>query len=234
MENSWQSFWNGVLEINNVHNLMTVCAAVLVGFLLGLLIYGTYKMTCRKFLYDREFGLVLFLVPIVVALLLSVIGSNIGRAFSLAGALSIVRYRSTLMTPRNIALVFFSMGAGFITGCGLYIPAFLFVLITCLIIIGYTVLTGEKGTKKGKTLLISVPEEINYDGLFDDVLDTYTLSRELLSIGVASAGTVIELRYRVELKSETDTKAFLDELRTRNGNFKIQLMQLVPERVIGY
>ncbi len=234
MANSWQNFWNGVQEINNVQNVMNVCAAVLIGCLLGFFIYCTYKLTCRRLMYDSEFGMVLFLVPIVVALLLSVIGSNIGRAFSLAGALSIVRYRSTLMTPKNIAFVFFSMGAGFITGCGLYLPALLFVLITCVIIVAYTIATADRGKNVTKTLLIAVPEEINYEGLFDETLQNYTVSYELVSVGVASAGTVMELRYRVKLKSENDIKEFLDALRTRNGNFKIQLMQFIPERIYGY
>lgn len=226
MSEAFKTFFSGIKEINSGINIVNTLAAVVVALVLGLIIYVTYKITCRSFTYDSETGLVYIVVPVVVALLLSVIGTNIARAFSLAGALSIIRYRSTMMSPKNIVLVFFGMGAGFIAGVGLYIPALIFVLITCFAMIIYTAVTMDgKNASAAKTLTIDIPESINYDGCFDDILKKYTTSYMLDSVGIVSGGTVTELVYQVKIKDASQTKAFLDDLRVLNGNFKIQLSQ---------
>ena len=231
MVDSIQKIFDSMLRINNANSVMYVCMAVLVAFVLGLIIFFTYKLTCRAFAYDSEFGVVILIVPIVVALLLSVIGNDIARAFSLAGALSIIRYRSTLVTPKNIAFIFFCMGAGFITGVGLYLAAFLFVVITCVVILLYTAATSDKGKPAVRTLIVAVPESINYDGLLDEVLGRYTASYALSGIRIISGGTVVELQYHIKLKNLNDVKGFLDEIRVLNANFKIQLTQFMPDRI---
>lgn len=121
------------------------------------------------------------------------------------------------------------MGAGFITGCGLILPAFIFVLLTCVVIIVFTAFTLEKGKNVAKTLTIAVPENINYDGLFDEVLNKYTSAYILHGIRVISGGAVVELQYNLKQRNILQTKEFLDELRVLNLNFKIQLTQYVPD-----
>ncbi|MBP5729643.1 MAG: DUF4956 domain-containing protein [Clostridia bacterium] len=168
--NTLKQFFEGVLDVNSGYNIINTVAAVIVAVILGVIIYLTYKLTCRAFMFDEEVGLVLIIVPVVVALLLSVIGTSIARAFSLAGALAIVRYRSVIMSPRSIVYIFFGMGAGFVAGVGLYIPALIFVLLTCAVMVVHGVITsGKKGTAARKTLVVDIPESINYDGLLDDL-----------------------------------------------------------------
>ena len=224
-----KQFFDGILEINSGTNIINTVAAVIVAGILGLIIYFTYKLTCKAFMFDEEIGLVVIIVPVVVALLLSVIGTSIARAFSLAGALAIVRYRSVMISPRSLVYIFFGMGAGFIAGVGLYIPALIFVLLPCAFMVVYGVVKSKsKGTSARKTLLVDVPESINYDGLFEETLKKYTDSYALDSVGIVSGGTVTELVYHVQLKNTADTKALLDELRVLNGNFKIILSQYRP------
>lgn len=225
-----RTFLDGIGEINSGSNIVNTVAAVLVALVMGLIIFATYKITCRAFAFDQEMGLVLIVVPIVVALLLSVIGTNIARAFSLAGALSIVRYRSALISPRNVVFIFFGMGAGFITGTGLYLPALIFVLVTCVVIVLYTfVAAGGRKTSEPKTLSVAVPESINYDGLLDATLEKYTTAYALSGVRLTGGGTLVELTYHIRMKDGSQTKAFLDEIRMLNGNFKIQLMQYRQE-----
>ncbi|MBO7407273.1 MAG: DUF4956 domain-containing protein [Clostridia bacterium] len=227
--NTLKQFFEGVLDVNSGYNIINTVAAVIVAVILGVIIYLTYKLTCRAFMFDEEVGLVLIIVPVVVALLLSVIGTSIARAFSLAGALSIVRYRSVMMSPRSVVYIFFGMGAGFVTGVGLYIPALIFVLLTCAVMVVHGVITsGKKGTVARKTLVVDIPESINYDGLLDETLSKYTDGYNLDSVGIVSGGTVTELVYQVKLKKDADTKALLDDLRVLNGNFKILLSQFRP------
>ncbi len=224
--NTLKQFFEGVLDVNSGYNIINTVAAVIVAVILGVIIYLTYKLTCRAFMFDEETGLVLIVVPVVVALLLSVIGTSIARAFSLAGALAIVRYRSVMMSPRSVAYIFFGMGAGFVTGVGLYIPAIIFVLLTCAVMVVHGVITsGKKGSAARRTLVIDIPESINYDGLLDETLGKYTDGYNLDSVGIVSGGTVTELVYQVRLKKDADTRAMLDDLRVLNGNFKILLSQ---------
>ncbi|NLN03392.1 MAG: DUF4956 domain-containing protein [Clostridiaceae bacterium] len=222
-------FFEGLLQINGIENVLRAAMTVLVASVFGVLIYFTYKLTCKPFDYQREFGLVLIVVPIVVSILLTVIGTNIARAFSLAGALSIIRYRSTLVKPKEIVFIFFGMGTGFITGCFLYLPALVFVLITCVVIIVYTAFTLERGKNVAKTLTIAVPENINYDGLFDEILEKFTSSYALNSIRIISGGAVTELQYHIKIKDVSMTKELLDEVRVLNQNFKIQLTQFATQ-----
>lgn len=222
-------YFEGVMQINNLVNVINMCVIVLAAFVFGVIIYFTYKITCKLFSYQSEFGLVLIVVPIVVSVLLAVIGTNIARAFSLAGALSIIRYRSTLLKPKEIVFIFFGMGTGFITGCGLILPAFIFVLLTCVVMIVFTAFTLEKGKNVAKTLTIAVPENINYDGLFDEILKKYTSAFVLNGVKIISGGAVVELQYNIRLRNAQQIKEFLDELRVLNLNFKIQLAQYVPE-----
>ncbi|MBO5077134.1 MAG: DUF4956 domain-containing protein [Clostridia bacterium] len=227
--NTLKQFFEGMLDINSGYNIINTVAAVIVAVILGVIIYLTYKLTCRAFMFDEEVGLVLIIVPVVVALLLSVIGTSIARAFSLAGALSIVRYRSVMMSPRSVVSIFFGMGAGFVAGVGLYIPALIFVLLTCAVMVVHGVITsGKKGTAARKTLVVDIPESINYDGLLDETLAKYTDGYNLDSVGIVSGGTITELVYQVRLKKDADTKAMLDDLRVLNGNFKILLSQFRP------
>ncbi len=224
-----KQFFEGMLEINSGANIINTVAAVIVAAILGVIIYFTYKLTCKAFMFDEEIGLVVIIVPVVVALLLSVIGTSIARAFSLAGALAIVRYRSVLIGPRSLVYIFFGMGAGFIAGVGLYLPALIFVLLTCAFMVVYGMIKSKsKGLVSRKTLVVDVPESINYDGLFEETLKKYTEGYVLDSVGIVGGGTITELVYHVQLKDSTDTKALLDELRVLNGNFKIMLSQYRP------
>lgn len=218
-----KTYIEGIRQVNTGSNIISTIVAVLVAIVLGLIIYFTYKMTCKAMAFDADMGLAAMMVPVVVALLLSVIGTNIARAFSLAGALSIIRYRSVLLSPRNILFLFFGMSAGFICGVGLYIPSLIYVIIACITIIVYTYITNNKPA--AKTLTVNVPESINFDGLLDETLDKYTSAHELQSVGVTGGGTLTELIYNIKMKDESQTKEFLDEIRTLNGNFKIQLSQ---------
>lgn len=223
----FQNFWNQLVEVNATANIIDVCAAIIAAAVLGGLIFLTYKMTSDEFAFDKNIGLVLFLVPVVVALLLSVIGTNVARAFSIAGVLAIVRYRSAVIKPRDLVYIFFGMGAGFAVGVRLYIPALIFVILTCIIVVVYTACTSGERKNIKKSLKIAVPENINYDGLFDEVLAKYTSASRMTGVRIISGGTVTELTYAVKIKNVKDTKAFLDELRTLNANFKIQLQEFV-------
>jgi hypothetical protein len=224
-----KSFFDNLKVINSVGYVTQFAVILVVGLVMGLIIWFTYKITCTHVDYDYEFGMVLIIVPIMVALIIMVVGSNIARAFGLTGALALIRYRSTLVKPRNLMFIFIGMGLGLAIGGGFYLPAFIFAVLISVAIIIATALMDETGKKEVKLLKISVPESISYDDLFDDILKKYTSEYALSGVSLVSGGTIYEIIYTVRVRDMSKIKDFLDEIRTKNANFNVILMKRVDE-----
>lgn len=222
-------FIESLISVNTSVDVIAICASLAVGLIVGLFVFISYKCTTNEFEFELGFGLVLIVISMIVSALICAIGTNIARAFSVAGILSLIRYRSSVVKPRDLAFVFFSMGVGFVSGIGFYIPAVIMTVAVSLVIVIYSLvgIAGKKSPKK--TLKIAVPENIDYDGIFDETLKQYTLSYSLRGIRIISGGTVTELTYDVRVKDMSDVKAFLDDLRVLNANFKIQLTEFIAE-----
>ena len=146
------------------------------------------------------------------------------QALGLAGAFSLVRFRSVPGDPKDIAYIFFSMAAG--VGCGLGYIGYSFVfllLIGALMLILNAVRFGASSTSS-MTLKITVPENLNYQGLFDNVLNEYTEAWRLKRVKTVDFGTLFDLVYSLELKNNIDQKKFIDSIRTLNGNLNVTLI----------
>lgn len=225
----WNQFLESLISINKSIDVVYICTSLAVGFILGLFVFIAYKITTNEFEFDLGFGLVLVVISMIVSALICAIGTNIARAFSVAGILSLIRYRSSVVKPRDLAFVFFSMGVGFISGIGFYLPALIMTVVVSLVIVIYSIIGLSEKKSPKKTLRIAVPENIDYDGIFDDVLKKYTSTFSLRGIKIISGGTVTELTYDIRVKDMAQVKAFLDDLRVLNANFKIQLTEFVAE-----
>lgn len=201
-----------------------VLLTIAVSFALGLIITWVYQKTYSGPYYSQTFVHTLVIVGVVISIIIVAIGSNIARAFSLAGALSIIRFRSAISDPKDIAFIFFVMGAGLATGAGLYVPAIVFVIVLSALI--YILKYINYGQKPGvqKLLKITLPENLNFEGLFDDLLDTHLISYKLLSIRTTNLGTMFELSYAIESPSQTSDKALIDDIRARNGNLNVTIL----------
>ncbi|MFZ5985565.1 MAG: DUF4956 domain-containing protein [Bacillota bacterium] len=196
---------------------------ILTAFALGLLISFTYIKTHSKGQYSQNFTLTLVMIPSIIAIIILLVGSNIARAFSLAGAFSIIRFRSTPGDPKDIAYVFFTMAAGLACGAGLFGYSALFTILLCLFMVVLSKTNFGARKVSNKLLKIVIPEDLDYQGAFDDVLDQYTTSYELKKVKTTDLGTLFELVYAVTVKNNINEKEFLDALRCRNGNLNIIL-----------
>ncbi|AOY78261.1 DUF4956 domain-containing protein [Clostridium formicaceticum] len=211
-------------EIGTITTLREVIITILISFLLGWMISYTYIKTYKGRFYSQTFAQTLIIVGVVISIIIVAIGSNIARAFSLAGALSIIRFRSTIGDPRDIAFIFFVLGAGLASGAGLFIPAIVFVAMLCgLIFILYNLDYGAKKEKQ-KILKIMVPENLNFEGLFDDLLEKYLEEFSLMSIRTTNLGTMFELMYSIKSREGTEEKALMDDIRSRNGNLNVIIL----------
>jgi len=205
---------------------------MLVAAVFGLVIGGVYFAVCKKEHRSLSFFLSLVMIPAVVAVVISLIGSNVARAFSIAGVFALVRYRSIPGDGKDIAFVFMAMASGLACGLG-YLTLGLAVVVVLSVVVVFVNLLGRFVVKSEcRQLRILIPEDMDYQGVFDDLLATYTTKASLERIKTTNMGTLYELTYLVYLKKDVNEKKFMDEIRTRNGNLTIIMSKQEREQVL--
>lgn len=197
-----------------------ICVAV--SLVLGLLLCA---MTGWQSHSSRSFAITLALLPAVVCVVIMMVNGNVGTGVAVAGSFSLVRFRSAPGTAREISAIFVAMGTGLITGMGYLAYAALFALILGAATMAYTVfsLRPHSGGPVCRTLHITVPEDLDYIGVFEPVLDEYTRQYSLTQVKTTNMGSLFKLTYDVTMKDAALEKKFIDQLRLRNGNLEIAL-----------
>lgn len=202
-------------------NLTQALLTIGVAFILGAIISITYMKTQPS--YTQSFTLTMVLLPVIVAIIILLIGSNIARAFSLAGAFSIIRFRSAPGDPKDITFVLFTMAAGLACGVGAFGYALLFTIALCLLMVLLSKFKfGAKKTAQ-KLLKVTIPENLGYEEAFDTLFKSFNIGYELKKVRTTELGSLYELVYLITMDTATNQKAFLDALRCRNGNLDISL-----------
>ncbi|MBO9605228.1 MAG: DUF4956 domain-containing protein [Paenibacillaceae bacterium] len=199
---------------------------VLVAIALGAVISFTYMKTQPAF--TQNFTLTMVVLPAIVAIIILLIGSNIARAFSLAGAFSIIRFRSAPGDPKDIAFVLFTMAAGLACGVGSYGYAVLFTAVLCVLM--FVLKATNFGAKKSaqKLLKVTIPENLGYEEAFDEIFRKFNVGYELRKVKTTELGSLYELVYAVQIDHLANQKEFLDAIRCRNGNLDITLTMNPP------
>ena len=187
---------------------------------LGLVMAFAYMYRTR---YTKSFVVTLALLPAVVCVVIMMVNGNVGTGVAVAGAFSLVRFRSVPGTAKEICTLFLAMGAGLIAGMGYLGFAVLFTLVMCAVFVLYNCL--DFGTKKNaatfKTFTITIPEDLDYSGVFDDVFAEFTRSHDLVRVKTTNMGSMFKLTYNVELRDAAKEKEMVDKMRCRNGNLEI-------------
>ncbi len=205
---------------------ITVKSAVItmvMALIFGAAVAFTYYKTQEEDLYQESMGITLFMLPVILSVIILFVGSNIARAFSLAGTLSIIRFRSAPGDAKDIGFIFFDIAAGLACGVGLYAYGALFIIVLCAALVVVKKGNLFKTRNVRKTLKITIPEDLNYQGVFDDILDKYTKKHTLTKIKTTDLGSLFELCYSVSMDQTQNEQEFLNELRCRNGNLNIIL-----------
>ena len=206
-------------SISITQSVIAIGAALIIGFVIA----AVYMFICKKEGYQKNFIIGLAMLPAVVAVVILLVGSNVARAFSMAGAFALVRFRSAPGSAKDISIVFFTMAAGLACGLGYVTFAAVFVAVMLIVLIGATAIGfGDRNIGK-KQLKITIPENLNYSSVFDDLFDKYTSEYKMISVKTTNMGTMYELTYEVRLKDESQEKDFIDQLRIRNGNLNITM-----------
>lgn len=191
-------------------------ASIILG--LGVSFIYMYKNS-----YSKNFVISLALLPAMVQIVIMIVNGNLGTGVAVMGAFSLVRFRSIPGSARDIVSIFLSMVIGLATGMGCIGIAFLFlVTIGIMTIVLNSMKFGEQGENNiEKQLKIIMPENVDFNGLFDDIFDEYTQKSELIQVKTTNMGSLYELRYNILIKDPGIEKKFLDNIRCRNGNLSI-------------
>lgn len=217
-----QTIFDGLFDTESVavipvqHFLLCVGAALVIGLILAL----SYMFRSR---YTKSFVITLATLPAVVCVVIMMVNGNVGTGVAVAGAFSLVRFRSVPGTAKEIGMLFLAMGAGLIVGMGYIAYAFLFAIVLCAVNLVYQLmgLGTKKNAAKYKTVTITIPEDLDYSGVFDDPFDKYTAAHDLISVKTTNMGSMFRLTYEVTMKDMSKEKELIDQLRQRNGNLEI-------------
>lgn len=207
---------NSILGTELTLTSFLICTGV--SLLLGV---GTALAAGYRSRSTQSLAVTLAILPAVVQAVIMLVNGSIGAGIAAAGAFSLVRFRSAPGTAREIAAIFLAMAIGLATGMGYVGLAALLFLILAGAMLALTALRFGQKEDAGRILKITIPEDLDYDGLFDDLFERYTTAHTLEKVKTTNMGTLYELRYRITLRQEPVPKVFLDELRCRNGNLNI-------------
>lgn len=196
--------------------------AICVGgaLLVGLIIAAFYMFRNS---YSQSMAVTLALMPAIVTVIILVVNGNIGAGIAVAGAFSLVRFRSAPGSAKEIVMIFLAMSTGLLIGMGFIAYALLFAAIIGVANLIYNTLGKKAGPGEKKQLRITIPEDLDYSSRFDDVFSKYTTSCELRNVKTTNMGTLYKLTYLVTVKDISSEKMMIDELRTRNGNLEISV-----------
>lgn len=193
-----------------------------IGFslVIGLIMAFSYMYRTR---YTRSFVVTLAVLPAVVCVVIMMVNGNVGTGVAVAGAFSLVRFRSAPGTAKEIGTLFLAMGAGLIAGMGYLGFSLLFTIIMCAVFLlyGHIDFGSKKNAATYKTLSITIPEDLDYSGVFEDIFSEYTTSWELIRVKTTNMGSMFRLTYNIALRDAAREKKMIDMLRCRNGNLEI-------------
>ncbi len=207
---------NSIISSGITLNAFLICTVV--SLVLGT---ATALLCMFRNSSSQGFAVTLAILPAMVEMVIILVNGNIGAGVAVAGAFSLVRFRSAAGSAREIGAIFLAMTIGLATGMGFVVLAVIFFVIMAAFLLLLTMTNFGHGSDEARLLKITIPEDMDYDGIFDDLFARYTKSAELDRIKTTSMGTLYELHYNILLKDAHKTKEFIDELRCRNGNLNI-------------
>ncbi len=218
-------------QVPTIQGVLLVLGSSLV---LGLIISIGYMINNKEDGYSTAFVVSLLVLPMAISIIIMMVGSNIAKAFSMAGAFALVRFRSAPGNPKDITYICITMATGLACGVGYIGYGAVFALIVTLVLILAAKLHFAYPRNTAMILKITIPEDLNFDGAFDDIFKKYAASYKLKKVNTSEFGSLFQLIFKVEVKRGISQKEFIDELRTRNGNLNISLsLQEYDEKVFA-
>ena len=201
-----------------------------VSLVLGCAYYFAYSFKNKT---SSSYKTSLVFLPPVVCVVIMMVSGNIGIGVAIAGAFSLIRFRSAQGSAKEICVIFMAMCSGLIAGVGYLAFAVLFTVLMCALVIGSNLIFNAKEKKsRRKTLKITIPEDLDYTDVFADIFARYTDENRLMQVKTSNMGSLYKLTYDITLKKYVTEKQFMDELRVRNGNLEIMILREEQNNVL--
>ncbi len=173
--------------------------------------------------YSKNFVVTLALLPLIVQMVITLVNGNLGAGIAVMGVFNLVRFRSIPGSAKDIGSVFLAMAVGLATGMGFIGLAVLFTIIVAIANVAYVLSPFGQPQQPAKVLRITVPEDLEFSGMFDNVLARYAAEHELTEVRTTNMGSLYQLEYAVRLVQPGLEKQLIDEVRCLNGNLKVSL-----------
>ncbi|MBR4225113.1 MAG: DUF4956 domain-containing protein [Oscillospiraceae bacterium] len=204
-----------------------ICSLASVGF--GAITALSYMVGHK---YSKAFVGTLVVLPVMVQSVIMMVNGNVGAGVAVLGAFSLIRFRSVPGNSRDISSIFLSMAVGIATGMGQIGFAAVMTLVVCAVLIIVTFVPLGRADDDRRDLKITVPEDLDFEGAFDDILKKYTTRFELETAKTANMGSLYELKYSIVMRGDSSVKAMIDEIRTRNGNLTVSVGRPVVQEAL--
>ena len=196
--------------------LLSAGCAILCGLIVALVASFKFRIT-------KSFFVSLIVLPLAVQTVIVMVNGSVGTGIAVAGAFSLIRFRSVPAKARDIVSIFVAMTAGLSCAAGYVGIGILFTVIACVCIFLLSFIKMK--SEREQQLIITIPENLNFTGAFDDIFEKYTSSSTLVGVKLVNMGSLYRLTYRIVMKNESEIRSFIDDVRVRNGNLEIQLLQ---------
>lgn len=211
--------FTSIFDTTNGITMQDGILSILIAFVLGLVVSFTYMKTNTS--YSKNFAYSLVIIPALIGVVITLVNGNSAASIAVLGAFSLIRFRSIQGTSKDLAYILFAMTLGLSTGMGYALFATILTVLVCLVLFGLSYSNyGQPKTEK-KELRITIPENLDYTGLFDDIFSQYTSFNDLMSVKTTNLGSMYELQYHIVIKDTSKEKEMIDAIRTRNGNLTI-------------
>lgn len=196
---------------------------IIAGLVLGGLVALSYWLSDTRKRPSQNFIITMIVLPAVISVVITMVGSNMAKAVSIAGVFALVRFRSVPGDSRDIFYVFLAMASGLAVGMECYMTGLVLVVVLGIVFVVFSRIEAHRFGKEVRLLKITIPENLNIKGVFDETFKKYLIEYKMLSVKTTNMGTLFQLTYEVVPEKNIDEKAFLDELRVLNGNLQIVL-----------
>jgi len=207
---------NTTTSISITGCLICIVAAIILGGVVSF----THKLTTKT---SPQFLITLAILPVLVQVVIFLVNGNLGTALAVAGAFSLVRFRSMPGNSKEIVSVFWAMAVGLGLGMGYVFYSAVVTVIVAVLVIIFTKITDKSKDLMERKLKIVIPENLDYEEVFNDIFGKYTNNHELIKVKTTNMGSMYELIYSVSIKKEVKEKEFIDDIRCRNGNMLVML-----------
>ena len=190
------------------------------GLIAGIFVMLGYIFASKKKGYSKNFAITILLMPVIVVVVIPLIATDLKKAISLAGIFALVRFRSIPGDSKDIMYIFFTLAEGIAIALTYYAVALVLLVVVTFV---YILLQRKITVTRAQLLKITIPEDMNYAGAFDDLFEEYLESVEIKEVKTPGMGSLFTVTYDVRTKDSADIKEFFDKIRTRNGNLNVVL-----------